>query len=755
MKNAPRRPRRQDALHLKHPSQKTAQILRFPIPLFGSGRLWAAAHTIRAAELTPLARGSAAPASAAAIKIEVTFFPSEKAQRKTAEQLTLYALRDKIQNTTRSSKDKLPWLKLAVFGDARTERNCLRHNANVEAITGIELDYDQKQVSFETAIAILKKAGLTALVYTSARYAPEAPKWRLLLPTSEALPPQRRAALVARINGLFGGVFDQASFTLSQSYYYGGLADNPSHRAEVVEGDYIDQRDDLDAGALGKGEKPAAVSKADRLYDAGENMQPIHGFEGHLALMGDGAGLDGFNFPINRSALAYVNEHNGDIDHDDLKELLRDAIDEAPKGSKRTADEIERYKSDRYLDRSIEGAITKYEEGASADDDDDAEDISGEPYDFPAEETLPQWDFLYGRHLMRGEVAGTAAAGGLGKSTWSIGEVLSMTSGNKLYYEEVPRPLRVLLINLEDNRATMSKRIAAAMSFHHLTPKDIGGRLFVKCKGELKFRANNRKSVAKLISFIKNNRIDVVSIDPFIRTHNADENKNPEMQKVVEAYEDIALECNCAISLWHHTRKGNGGDISVDSARGASAFVDACRSVRVLEPISKDEAKAMRVAKRRGIFKSFSGKLNYSPTPEDCDWYCIESVTLNNGPHPQKATGLHYGPSGDNVGVTVTWHIPAPVELGKEPIDAIKAKLGEGIWREDIRAIQWAGKAVAPILGLNPQNDKEQIKQTLQDLIDRHTLKVVFLPDEKRRQKEFIVPWEWSAPVPNSELEQN
>src|SRR6476659_3216321 len=48
----------------------------------------------------------------------------------------------------------------------------------------------------------------------------------------------------------------------------------------------------------------------------------------------------------------------------------------------------------------------------------------------------------------------------------------------------------------------------------------------------------------------------------------------------------------------------------------------------VLEPMSKDEAKAMRVLKRRGIVKSFSGKLNYSPTPEDCNWYRIDSVTL-------------------------------------------------------------------------------------------------------------------------------
>lgn len=748
MTKAQGRPRRQDTSHLKQSRHKTAQILRFPIRLGGRGGLWADAMVVRAepAEYVPVKpRSTAAVKPAANNAVKITFFPSAAAQRKTAEQLTLAELRDKIQNTKRSSKDKLPWLKLAVFGDERTDRNCLRHNDNVEAITGIELDYDQKQVSFETAIAILKKAGLTALVYTSARYAPEAPKWRLLLPTSEPLPPERRAALVARINGLFGGIFDQASFTLSQAYYFGGLKDNSSHRAEVIEdGDFIDQRDDLDAGALGKNEKPKASSKADRLYEYGESTQPVRGFDGHLALLGDGDGLNGFNFPLNRATLAYVNEHGVDFDRDELKELLRDAIDEAPQGADRSAADIERYKSDRWLDAEIEGAIKKYEAPAK-DDDEDAEDITGEPYDFPDETTLPRWDFLYGTHLMRGEVAGTAAAGGRGKTTWSIGEALGMAAGKKLYHDEVPHPLRVLLINLEDNRATMSKRIAATMREHHLAPQDIGGRLFLKCKGELKFRANNRKSVDKLMKFIKDNRIDVVSIDPFIRTHNVDEKDNPAMQKVVEFYEDIALECNCAISLWHHTRKGNGGEMSADDARGASAFVDACRSIRMLEPMSKDEAKAMRVVKRRGIFKSFSGKLNYSPMPEDCNWYQIENVTLNNG--PQDTTGLHYGPSGDNVGVVVMWHIPAPVELGKEPIDAIKAKLGEGVWRDNSQAAQWAGKGIAAILGLDPENDKEQLKQTLKDLISNHVVKRVFRPDEKRKPREFIVPMDWVAPA--------
>ena len=80
--------------------------------------------------------------------------------------------------------------------------------------------------------------------------------------------------------------------------------------------------------------------------------------------------------------------------------------------------------------------------------------------------------------------------GGTGKSNLAIVEALSMTSGKQLLHDLVPhRPLRVVLINLEDNRNTMDKRIAAAMRHYGLTPADIGDRLIVLAKGEVRSRS--------------------------------------------------------------------------------------------------------------------------------------------------------------------------------------------------------------------------------------------------------------------------
>ena len=113
--------------------------------------------------------------------------------------------------------------------------------------------------------------------------------------------------------------------------------------------------------------------------------------------------------------------------------------------------------------------------------------ITAEPYQFPRGGGHSPWQWLYGRHLLRGEVAGTAAMGGTGKSTLSIVEALAMASGKRCW-AKVAEPLRVVLINLEDTRNTMDKRIAAAMRHYGLTPADIGDRLIVIAKGEIKIK---------------------------------------------------------------------------------------------------------------------------------------------------------------------------------------------------------------------------------------------------------------------------
>jgi putative DNA primase/helicase len=220
--------------------------------------------------------------------IAVTFFPDFAATTKREKSLTLPALAELIVTTNAPTKAGLPWLKLATFGDTKTPLKplpdgrltggSLRHNANVLTVTGIEADYDAERVSFGDAVVILREARISALVYTSPSHTEAKPRWRVLCQFSEAHSPEQRDLYMARLNGLFNGIFATESWTLSQSYFHGAVNHNPAHRAELIAGTAIDLADHLDATAIGRPEKPAANGHAnERPISSGLAYVPASG----------------------------------------------------------------------------------------------------------------------------------------------------------------------------------------------------------------------------------------------------------------------------------------------------------------------------------------------------------------------------------------------------------------------------------------------------------------------------------------------
>ena len=190
--------------------------------------------------------------SALPTAIPVTFFTDYAARLKREEAIAPHELARRIEEMVAPEKARLPWLKLARFGTVRSEKNSLRHDANVLAISGVEADYDGGEIGFDAAVGIAGKAGLAGIIYTSPGHTVDAPRWRVLCPTSRELKPSDRDRMMARLNGLYGGIFADESFTLSQSYYYGHLAGSRDHRVEMLDGACIDLLDDLDLIARGK-----------------------------------------------------------------------------------------------------------------------------------------------------------------------------------------------------------------------------------------------------------------------------------------------------------------------------------------------------------------------------------------------------------------------------------------------------------------------------------------------------------------------
>lgn len=94
------------------------------------------------------------------------------------------------------SKQTCPLIKLATFGDKRTGRGSLRHDANVRSVSGLEGDYDGEEISPEVAKMLLESAGIAAVIYTSPSHTPSKPRWRVLAPLSADAPPDARRELV-------------------------------------------------------------------------------------------------------------------------------------------------------------------------------------------------------------------------------------------------------------------------------------------------------------------------------------------------------------------------------------------------------------------------------------------------------------------------------------------------------------------------------------------------------------------------------
>lgn len=212
----------------------------------------------------------------------VTFFTNFAAQTKREQHCTVHDLADLARETTASTKDNLPWWKLASFGDKRSERNSFRNDGNVRFITGIEADYDAEKIAFDDAAELLDKLGLLSVLYTSPSHTEDTPRWRVIAPTSIGMQPDKRRHMLGRLNGAFRGVFSIESWTLSQSYYYGSVRGNPSHRVEVFLGHTIDQLDDLDESWIGQAAS-AKHSTDTTSRDAREDAELIS-----RAITGDG-----------------------------------------------------------------------------------------------------------------------------------------------------------------------------------------------------------------------------------------------------------------------------------------------------------------------------------------------------------------------------------------------------------------------------------------------------------------------------------
>ena len=274
------------------------------------------------------------------------------------------------------------------------------------------------------------------------------------------------------------------------------------------------------------------------------------------------------------------------------------------------------------------------------------------PFDLSS---LPQREWVYGRHYQRRTVSATVAPGGFGKTTLCMVEGVAMATARSLLGEQPAERLRVWYHNGEDSLEELNRRLGAICLHYDIPQEELRGWLFMTSGNEIPLRVANGYGELKihtpLVQAIEegvaHNKIDVAILDPLVTLHNVSEQDNNKMDTVVRIFAAIADAQNCAIELAHHTRKllaGSTSDYVVDDMRGASAIKDAVRAARMLNQMAEKDAEAVGI-----------------PEHERGSYFRVDRVKGNNAP-PSKAVWRHFVnvelPNGDDVGVVVPWDFP-------------------------------------------------------------------------------------------------
>lgn len=367
--------------------------------------------------------------------------------------------------------------------------------------------------------------------------------------------------------------------------------------------------------------------------------------------------------------------------------------------------------------------------------------VRADPFVMPDIFGIKPRRWVFGRWLLRGTVTAVIAPGGMGKSALMVGAALSLSTGRDFLGKEVwEGPMRVWLWNLEDDREELSRQIAAACLHHGIFENEFAGRLFVNgaesplCLA-VKSRdglAVNEELVENLIGEIKARGVDVLFIDPFVSSHRAEENDNGQIDVVVKLWARIAREANCSVVLVHHSRKLGGQSVDAESSRGASALGNAARSVLVLNRMEKGEATRLGIPVEdcRRFFRVSNDKSNRAPA-EAADWMKLVSVSLGND-----------GPAGaDSVAVVESWTPPEMTTIyGNELREKVKAEIASGQWRSHSTAKDWAGNAIANLIGedVSAPAGKHRVSALLKDMFAKNELFIEERMDENRHWRKFV-----------------
>jgi hypothetical protein len=346
--------------------------------------------------------------------------------------------------------------------------------------------------------------------------------------------------------------------------------------------------------------------------------------------------------------------------------------------------------------------------------------LAVEPFTWPDPASLAPRPWLLGVQALAGYVTAIVSPGGVGKTALSIGMALSVAANRPLLEHRVWVPGPVWIWNLEDGRDELVRRVAAAAKHYRLdratcAPIYINsGRDRPLCVARLAPNADGVTSVTHpdeeaLTREAKARGVRMIVVDPFVSSHDLDENSNGHMAAAMAAWARIAAAVNCAVILVHHTRKGATGG-NIEDARGGSAIAAAARVGLTLARMDDDAGERFNIAQaeRWRYVRVDDAKANLAPRADKAAWFRLASVELGN------ATATY--PSGDSIQVAEPWTPPdvfedVTPEQTNRALDIIDAGPKPG-WLYTLNRMgrgggdRWAGTVLMDVMDINDTQAK-------------------------------------------------
>jgi hypothetical protein len=261
---------------------------------------------------------------------------------------------------------------------------------------------------------------------------------------------------------------------------------------------------------------------------------------------------------------------------------------------------------------------------------------------------IPRRRWLVGSFAIRGALTVLVAPPGAGKSTLGIALAVAGVSGRgEIVGETVHEPIKAWVWNNEDDKLELRRRLAAILQHWNVAPADLRGKLGLNSGSERPLvvaRATRDGAVLRLpdieaiIERVQAESIGLLIVDPFVETHEVDENNNAQIKAVAAMWRDVARRGDCAVVIVHHTGKPppaspDAWTGSLSASRGASSLGGVARIMRTLFAMSPADAGkfGLDAEERRLWVRLDDAKANLSLASGSARWFKRVSITIANG----------------------------------------------------------------------------------------------------------------------------